>query len=448
MAVEPASLALVPDPLQWPKLLGTRTGPRTDRFREQMGLPAGPLILAGHQAEFWHPGILAKWLAAGSAARALGASWAWVVVDHDDNDPWQVRYPVRRADGSLGVSTWVVDAASPSGGTTGTRPASRDPRLPSAESEPALPCVADGIKAIRRALIAHADAASAAAQVTAATGDMLGPLAAPAATVFSTALSRTDLFADFLARASADPAHLAQTHNAPAADRAGAGVRPLERNATRGWELPLWRLDPGGARHRVFAADLRSTPRDALAPRALLMTALLRLAGSDLFIHGTGGGVYDTITEQWIRAWLGEELAPVAVVSATRTLPFPRHDAPSPRDIDRLRHAAHSSRHNPGLLGDRDAAGRKAALLERIRAEKRSGLRPRDTFQEMHDLLASYRARHAGDLAGLDRDAAAAADRQRESAIIHDRTWAFPLHPRDTLVGLKQEIDAVFNLGG
>ena len=37
-------------------------------LREQLGLPVhGPVIMTGHQAEFWHPGILAKYLACDAA---------------------------------------------------------------------------------------------------------------------------------------------------------------------------------------------------------------------------------------------------------------------------------------------------------------------------------------------------------------------------------------------
>ena len=60
----------------------------------------GPVFFRGHQAAFWHPGILAKLFAANAAARAVRRKVTrWIVVDQDDNDPWRVRYPVRKADG-------------------------------------------------------------------------------------------------------------------------------------------------------------------------------------------------------------------------------------------------------------------------------------------------------------------------------------------------------------
>ena len=39
------------------------------------------------------------------------------------------------------------------------------------------------------------------------------------------------------------------------------------------------------------------------------MTGLMRLAGCDLFIHGTGGGAYDLVTEEWLGSWMGWTLA-------------------------------------------------------------------------------------------------------------------------------------------
>lgn len=57
-----------------------------------------------------------------------------------------------------------------------------------------------------------------------------------------------------------------------------------------------------------------------LIPRGGLITAMLRILFSDLFVHGTGGGRYDVFTSQFIRAWWRVEPAPFAVASASRYL--------------------------------------------------------------------------------------------------------------------------------
>lgn len=421
--------------------------PRVTRFRAQLGLPHGPLVLAGHQATFWHPGILAKWLAACAAADSLPATWAWLVVDHDTNDPWRIRLPWKDSAGNLSVKVWSLQSAGMTGESLPTvlRPvlAAVYPPVSGLGEEPALPCVGDGVEAIVAALRNHADASSAAAQVTLATRQLLHPLGEPAATVMSSAISRTDLFAELIARAMADPDRCALSYNAAVAAHPRARVRPLQRDSSRGWELPWWSaIAP--RRTPAFAADLSRTEPSGLAPRALLMSGLLRLAGCDLFVHGLGGGRYDAITERWFADWLGESLVPVAVVSATCPLAFEYSSVPDPAQIAAIRHMAHTARHDPALLGDTQAAGRKAALLAEIRDQKRRGGRPADAFRAMHAILEECRARHSGELESLRRQAAAAAQRLTEAAIVHDRTWAFPLHPPAALVKLKAQITAQF----
>lgn len=57
-----------------------------------------------------------------------------------------------------------------------------------------------------------------------------------------------------------------------------------------------------------------------LVPRGALITAMLRLLFSDLFVHGTGGGQYDPCTDALIRNWWAVEPSPFAVASASRFL--------------------------------------------------------------------------------------------------------------------------------
>ena len=84
-------------------------------------------------------------------------------------------------------------------------------------------------------------------------------------------------------------------------------------------EVPLWRIRDDGRRMRAYDSDVErwlddppGAPR--LMPRALMLTALVRLAMCDLFVHGTGGAAYDTVMEAWISSWLGVTPAPIGVV--------------------------------------------------------------------------------------------------------------------------------------
>jgi hypothetical protein len=60
----------------------------------------------------------------------------------------------------------------------------------------------------------------------------------------------------------------------------------------------------------------------AMRPRALTSTLFMRLAISDLFLHGIGGGKYDQITDLIIERWCGIEPPKFAVATATLFLPI------------------------------------------------------------------------------------------------------------------------------
>jgi len=93
-------------------------------------------------------------------------------------------------------------------------------------------------------------------------------------------------------------------------------------------ELPFWIVDYGlGTRTILTIRNVPGVGPQAftgsgkqLVPRGALITAMLRLLFSDLFIHGTGGGRYDRYTDHLIRAWWQIEPPPIAVASASRYL--------------------------------------------------------------------------------------------------------------------------------
>ena len=422
-------------------------------FRSQLGLPTGrPIIMTGHQAAFWHPGILAKYLAADAIARTRCGSAAWLVVDQDDPPANTiVAYPVLGPGGVLRRATWDVAAGAP------VRPSGID-------------FVDAGLARIADAWAAHADATPA-RRVAAALADLMSPLIPPAPTIFATDLCRTQLFGVFVETMAANPETCALAYNAAAAAHPSAGIRPLLADPVQDrFELPLWSMRdatvrerddaPTGTlphgrvsyRNRVYAEDLPRTPRDVLAPRALLMTAMMRLAGCDLFIHGTGGGGdgahegYDRVTEAWLAAWRPKgfegNLAPVRTVTATRLLPLPGGEAPSTGDVAVASWRAHRARHDPALLGDHAAAAEKSALLDRIAAAPRRSAARREAFLQMHAALERSRHAHADAMHRFDEDAARARALAGNADILADRTWAFPLYPPSMLERLRDEIAA------
>lgn len=432
----PDPLTIRPDPARWRDLLRHNTTPAAATFRQQLRLPTDrPIIMTGHQAEFWHPGILAKYLAADAAAAALHASPAWLVVDQDRADSTDLHYPTR--DGR--IATLTARAGAPV------------PQLPS----PPDPAAAPGLAAIGDALARHADQPTLARRVSAAITDLLHPLLSQPGppTVFATELSATSLFAQLVARMRDDPESCVRAYNAAAAAHPTSGIRPLVLDDVQyRYELPLWHLPPAGPRARVYAEMLDTVPTRELAPKALFMTGLVRLAGCDLFIHGTGGGGdgghegYDLVTEDWLSAWLSiprADLAPIVTVTATLYL---RTDAPPPpthAQVARALWTAHHARHNPGSIGEAEADRRKRDLVAAIAADH--GPERRRHYRQLHAFLDRYRGQRRDELAHLDRTAAAAAARASDPDLRTVRTWPFPLYPGRDLTDLRARIAAAFN---
>ncbi len=412
-------------------------------MREQLHLPTDrPIIMTGHQAAFWHPGILAKYLAADAAGRALGASPAWVVVDQDDPPAaTTIAYP-RLADER--VERAELDLA---------RSANPDPT--------GLPFVDDGLARISRAWSIHAREPGPARRVAGATAEIMTGLVPAAPTIFATELCRTALFARIIEAMREDGAACVAAYNGAVGAHPKTGIRALAAAPEKGrFELPLWRIKPGGERERVFASELDGVPIEELAPRALLLTGLLRLGACDLFIHGTGGGGdeehegYDRVTEDWLNAWprarewtaeLGP-LAPVATVSATLLLPLGGSTAPSESAAAQAAWKAHRSRHDPELVHEPGAAAEKQQLVAQIESAPRQSDQRARLFRRMHDLLDRVRGSHRSELETLDTDAKRERDRLAARAVLEDRTWPFPLYPESTLLALRAEIDAAFSV--
>lgn len=402
--------------------------------------------MTGHQAAFWHPGILAKFLAVDAAGRALGAAPAWLFVDQDDPPAdTVVRCPVRREGGRFDRATWDVARSGPPPKT-------------------GIPMADAGLERIAQAWQSSAAEAAPARRVALALAELMRPLVLPGAAMFATGLHDTDLFASIVEAMRRDPEGCIRAYNDAARAHPTAGIRPLEADAVQDrWELPLWRLNPGepdAPRRRVFAEGLGEIPMRELAPRALLLTGLVRLAGCDLFVHGTGGGGdethegYDRVTEDWLRAWgrsdanvgelAGAGLAPAAIVTATLRLPVHAEAIPGPRDVARAEWVAHRARHDPALLGDEAAANARADLVERIAELPRHSHERAELFDQLHRLLARVRAERGARLEALAGEAARARALAASREVLDDRTWPFPLYPQADLRSLRDGVDASF----
>lgn len=435
-------------------------------LRAELGLPSDALVvMSGHQPEIWHPGILAKWFAGAALVRSLATSpplqapspspaFAWLHVDQDAIEPGLISFPAHDEAGTLKQRTLTLIEPSPLRDVPpSARPAVaiRARGLPDA----ALPCAAEGLARIATTLHTHADAPTLGEQFARTLHALAEPIAGPAHPVLASHLARTTLFAALVERLRHDPVAAIEAHNLAVAEIPDAGMRPLglKRSTSPDQrprvELPLWRVRPGVPREPVMHAHLATIPLSELRPRALLMTALVRLGACDLFIHGLGGGVYDRIADLWLERWLGASdlahllpLAPIVVATATCHLPYPRERAEvTPADALRARQRLHHALHNPALLGDVAAGAQKRSLVAAIRASGDHAERAR-LFAEMHALLARAREQRVEAIGAQRAEADDLARRAAEAPIVNARTWPFPLYPSQTLGTLRAQIEA------
>lgn len=496
-AVSPHTPAITLDPHPGPRFKlwadlarahFARLSPAARAFRAALNLPTDrPVIMTGHQAEWWHPGILAKAVASHATAEALAtspttlAASAWLIVDQDAHDDALLRLPLLDHAGHLHLFPWRIAGEPPS--EHDNTPSARKPPWPRSaitiptpqapSSNPARWATrhlasTNLLQRIADSLARHADAPSRARQIALTLRDWacdpaLATPVIPAAhaphLLFASTLGNSPFFRNLITSMLADPRACVESHNRAAAAHPHAGITPLALPPeTDKIELPLWHVpdQPAAQRSRVTVAlarrALASAPAE-LMPRAVLATGLMRLAAADLFIHGTGGRLYDRVSHDWLTHWQPSlPLAPSVVASATLTLDidFSPGSAPEPAEsLDHLRWLLHHARHDPASLGDTDAAQRKSELIAGLRAlrsrrrrDPAARARSRDLYRDLQSLLDSARARHTDDLARLAARVADATARRHESDLAADRTWFFGLYDPHQLSALAQAISS------
>ncbi len=446
------SVRVEPTGAEWAGLVAARwreAGERSRRLRAELGLPTDrPIVMAGHHAAFWHCGILAKVFAAERASSAAGGAAAWVVVDQDEAEFATVRAPMRDGKGLLRVQELRL-CEPPAAGVAAAGVPAFEPRTLRPTGGPfALPSVSWGAAGIVESLLSRRGEANAARQATHATFDLLAAHARTPAIVYATSMARTALFQELAERMLREPARAVESYNAAVERFPDAGVAPLVADVKRGrWELPLWRLSAASPRERVFSDEMRADAFEGLAPRALLMTGILRLAACDCFVHGIGGIRYDRATEAWFKDWLGESIAPMVLTTADVFLPFEEASI-SAAEVAAAAWRVHRARHDPAIVGRDDLVPRKHAMVAAVRSAKERGAAAQPLYREMHEMLALYRDQERGRL----RDLADKADRLREKyatrRIVEDRTWAFPFYDAGTLEALKGRVGEAFGARG
>ncbi len=418
---------------------GTLLGRPLAHWREQMaaelGVPSGVTVGAGHQAEIWHAGILAKFVWAEAQAERARAATVWLVVDTDVRDPLELRAPVR-AEGALRVQAHRFGAARPAGTAACARTATEPAPFALARGafEPAS--VAEGVRALTGALAASTGQPDAALQAFESMVVLGAGFFAPAPVVRTSTLLRSSLGKALIERALADPAGCARAFNEAAA-MVPRVARPLASHARDGVELPFWTVRPDGQRARLFATTLRSAHETGapIWPRAFLTGAIARAALCDRFVHGTGGRIYETATELFFARWLDARLPAFDTATATLRLPFPPDAGPPMVTPAQRRHKWF----DPETSDGSPSAAKQRALAEIAALPRRSPAR-RAAFREMHQALSARRAVQADEFAQLAARAEADRLRAHEAAIRADRTWPFAYHTRQALTWMSDAL--------
>ena len=426
-------LTLKPDPRAWSPAQDLRTTDLARASRQSIGLdPDRPVIASGHQPIIVHPGIVAKLIALDTCAKRHNAQTLWIVPDQDIADPAQLRIPIR-TDDDLSETTISLER----------NPGSTPTNAPSMSLPPIEPFTAlDALQRLASQLDAHQHEPTRAKQFASAVihdlCDLLD-LSIPTL-VFASDLLETPVGQAALSELTHDPRNAIEHYNRAIDTAPNAGVRPL--NITDdSIEFPLWRITDT-SREIVTLNPSQTLDPTNLAPRGLLMTAIARRALCDLFIHGTGGLKYDTITTQWIHTWLNQPLAPITGASATLTLDLKLPD--SYIDPDTATWEAHHARHDPDMLDEHTAAQRKSELVSAIESTKSKGNDPAPLFSELQSLLTHTRDKHEDDLEALQARAQQAQRFRTMHRIATDRTFAYPLHNPQRLRDLKRAIESRF----
>ena len=456
-------------------------------LRQGLGL-SGPVIVTGHQAEFFHAGVFAKTIAAHVLANQAGGTPVFLTVDSD-----LPKLPYLAVPEIAAVELRRVEVEIPG----------CDPQLPE-ECQPRasreqwleffvrvasiyehydmslLRCFTDAWLACGEERVAWCDAMARGRRAIEETLGLPG-----VRELRISQLCGMPAFRAFAAHLITNAERLASDYNAAQAayrqrHRVRSVNRPVPPLATRGGrtEAPLWVFREGGPRERLYvaqqddrieffagresigvmaAADLGApatmdTPWPLeqagwrIRPRATTLAAFARLFVADLFIHGIGGAKYDEITDDCLHRFLGFAPPPFCCVSATLHLPLPRTGVRG-EDLAEARRQSRDIRFNPqryleglpvDLLQQRDEMISRSDALSADRSTDRGARRA--VFEEIRRLNEHLLEHDPWRAADLDQRYHALADRQRLDHIAFDREYFVALHFESTLRELVSRI--------
>ena len=433
---------------------------------------AVPLIATGHQAELHHAGVWAKNVLISAAATKLGGRAVHFAVDTDEPKHLLLRWPGGSVpltdDSALGRAAWSGMVAPPS--------LAHLDYVSGAFSRAAsnwrfVPMVGDVLFSLRQFSGTATDLSTALTDSLQQFDSSLG-LRYDAMLVSPITFSEPYLLLahHILARAEAFVAdYNAALEEYRRQNKIKDPGRPMPnlRLSADACEVPFWldslaegtrsratlvrsaeawALESGeGERFRFDASadgwDASGRLRDwlrqrslRLSPRALTLTAVLRLLLADNFVHGIGGAQYDQVLDALIERQFGIEPPRFAVTTATLYFPDavgePRVCLPClVREGHRLKHS---------ILGPD-----KMRLVRQIQAAPRRSLQRASLFSELHERLAV--AWTSAEVRNWERSLRQAEQRAVEQRVLFDRELFYAIQSRERLTALINEFRERFS---
>jgi len=448
-------------------------------FSARLGVPVSapgeadePIVATGHQPDLYHPGVWVKDFLLDQVAREVGATGVDIVVDTDGFDAVAITTPCLKPNIQRCTTLLARGSATACYALTPVPDAEELDAACAAVSE-ALSTLGDSaVVSVFSAFCeelrgAASDAENLAELVTFARRRFEARAGTGYLEVPITEFARSEPFARFLVDMALDAERFCSAYNtelehyrALTKTRSAAQPFPNLGADAHSRELPLWHV---GSQHRdsVWAEEgsggavrlvaggrtIVELPREPdravealrssgalIAPKALALTLYVRMFTCDLFIHGTGGGRYDRVTDGVIRRYFGVE--PPAFVVATATMHLP-HSAELVReeDVSAAKERLNRLEHNPDVLlgevefsseGEREAAlelaAEKKALVTAIGQpdadRKAIGIRIREVNTELAGALEPLKRQYQAELSALEEGLTA-------SDVLTDRTYPF-----------------------
>ena len=449
------------------------------RYLADNGEPVPPtndrLLVAGHQPEFFHPGVWVKNFVLAGQARRHGRTALNLVVENDTVRGTALRMPVT-ADDPRAVVVEAIPFDRPEGDSTYEEYHVADRGLFDTLPQRMAVLTKDwGYEPLARATWP-------ALQAELDRGATLGEAVSRArrgwerrwgVTNLELPVSRlagTRAFASFVYAILTDRVRFRECYNAAIqAYRQRNHLRSRNHPApelggnAETLEAPFWVWRAGGRRERLFVShsgdgnsvlagqtklfQLPTHPdefarrwdrlRDdgwKVRPRALTLTLFTRLGFADGFIHGIGGGKYDAVTDDIVRRFFRIEPPGYAVVSATIRLPIQRFPATT-ESLGRAERQVRDLDWNPQQFPEAvrqlpELVFEKARLIE---DEPDGKIDRRGWFRQLQRVTRDLRPAVGDELQTAQTQLERVRAELAANALLSSREYAWPLFPEAML---------------